>query len=370
MKVPKSAIRLFRRKLREHRVSKSADNRHIIPLIYAKCILGAIPRWFDSYRLQKPIPTYDPDKSPVFILGHWRSGTTFLQFLLNQDPGFKTPNKYESLFPDGFYSTEHRLKPLMAHLLALTKPASEWQQHISKSMDIDSPSEAELALISQLFPYTYHWAHIFPTWWTYYFHHYLFLENLSEEVYHSWLYQYGSFMKKLYQFNPNARLLIKNPGDTGRIRAILKIFPKARFIFIHRNPYEVYYSNHRLWNNTQNSLSLEQLSETEQDRLILEMYERLHSAYFSQKTLLKDNQLVEIAYEDLMAWPEATLKQIYGRLQLPGFEEALPDFRSFINQNMTWKKHHYTFTSQAMKRVREQWSFAFQTWDYPYTERA
>jgi hypothetical protein len=370
MKMLSTAIRAFRRKLKEHRIGKEPHNRHIIPLIYTKCLLGALPRWFDSYTLQKPIPTYDPYKSPVFILGHWRSGTTFLQFLLNQDPGFKTPNKYESLFPDGFYTTEHILKPIIDRLLALTKPVSEWQQHISKSMDIDSPSEAELALISQLFPYTYHWAHIFPTWWAYYFHHYLFLEDLSEEAYHSWLYQYGYFLKKLYQFHANARLLIKNPGDTARVGDILKIFPKARFIFIHRNPYEVYSSNHRLWNHTQSSFSLEQISENEQDRLILQLYKRLHSAYFHQKTLLNNNQLVEIAYEDLMAKPEATLKQVYSQLQLPGFQEALPYFHAYLNQNITWKKHHYSFAPQAIKRVRHHWSFAFQAWGYHYTERA
>lgn len=35
---------------------------------------------------------------PIFILGHWRSGTTHLQYLLSQDPAFGVPNNYQCAF--------------------------------------------------------------------------------------------------------------------------------------------------------------------------------------------------------------------------------------------------------------------------------
>lgn len=40
----------------------------------------------------------------------------------------------------------------------------------------------------------------------------------------------------------NIRLLIKSPVHTGRVKTLLSIFPDAQFIYIHRNPYEVFQS--------------------------------------------------------------------------------------------------------------------------------
>ena len=38
------------------------------------------------------------------------------------------------------------------------------------------------------------------------------------------------------------RVVLKNPLDTGRVRQILKQFPAAKFIYIHRDPLEVLHS--------------------------------------------------------------------------------------------------------------------------------
>ncbi len=38
------------------------------------------------------------------------------------------------------------------------------------------------------------------------------------------------------------RLVIKSPVHTARVALLLKLFPDAQFIYIHRNPYEVFQS--------------------------------------------------------------------------------------------------------------------------------
>jgi hypothetical protein len=43
---------------------------------------------------------------PLFVLGHWRSGTTHLHNLLTVDERFAFPNNYQSLYPRTFLSTE------------------------------------------------------------------------------------------------------------------------------------------------------------------------------------------------------------------------------------------------------------------------
>src|SRR2546422_5967185 len=45
-------------------------------------------------------------KPPVFILGHWRSGTTHLHYLLARDQRFASPNTYQVSYPRTFLTTE------------------------------------------------------------------------------------------------------------------------------------------------------------------------------------------------------------------------------------------------------------------------
>ena len=40
---------------------------------------------------------------PVFIIGHWRSGTTFLHELLTRDPTLTAPTTYECFSPRHFH---------------------------------------------------------------------------------------------------------------------------------------------------------------------------------------------------------------------------------------------------------------------------
>src|SRR4051794_3899053 len=43
---------------------------------------------------------------PVFILGHWRQGTTHLHNLLALDPQFAYPTLFQTLYPRSFLTTE------------------------------------------------------------------------------------------------------------------------------------------------------------------------------------------------------------------------------------------------------------------------
>ncbi len=61
----------------------------------------------------RAIQRHEFSAPPVFVLGHWRSGTSYLQTLLYLDPQFTTSTIYRSLFSDGFVLTERWLKLVM-----------------------------------------------------------------------------------------------------------------------------------------------------------------------------------------------------------------------------------------------------------------
>ena len=52
-----------------------------------------------------------PVVAPVFILGHYRSGTTHLHDLLSLDPRFASPSRFQAFNPLTFLETESWLAP-------------------------------------------------------------------------------------------------------------------------------------------------------------------------------------------------------------------------------------------------------------------
>src|SRR4051812_6161728 len=65
---------------------------------------------------------------PVFVLGHWRSGTTHLHHLLAADRRFATPNVYQTSYPHTFLTTESRSPPLVGGGLPPTPPKGKLRQ--------------------------------------------------------------------------------------------------------------------------------------------------------------------------------------------------------------------------------------------------
>lgn len=59
---------------------------------------------------------------------------------------------------------------------------------------------------------------------------------------------FDELCKKIQYISENKNpILLKNPYDFANFLYIKKIYPKSKFIFIHRNPYEIISSTMRLW---------------------------------------------------------------------------------------------------------------------------
>lgn len=358
---------VFTRKLKEHHIHRSSRNRKMIRLIYLKILLSEPFRLMErkKYKLSHTNQTIPPDNQPVFIIGHWRSGTTYLHNLLSKDPGFFYQNKYENFFSDNFLTTEDYFKPILSKMMNSTDPVKSWKSKTSKTMDLDSPSESDTALISEISEFTYHWGHLFPRQWKQYFNKYLFLEDISNQELDEWKKNMQSLLNKIYMKKSQGRLLIKNPGDTARIKHLLEIYPSAKFIFIHRNPYDVFYSNLKLWTHVIHSVSLQEISKEEIKDIVLKVYRKLHQQYLEQNQLLRSDQLVETSYEKMIESPINSLQEIYQKLGLSGFQKALPFFTSYIDATLDGKISRYRNFPDDISKINQQWDFAFDRWKYP-----
>ncbi len=67
-------------------------------------------------------------QAPLFILGHYRSGTTHLHNLLALDPQFAAPNLFQVLNPHTFLTTERWAAPVANRVIARRRYQDEMAQ--------------------------------------------------------------------------------------------------------------------------------------------------------------------------------------------------------------------------------------------------
>lgn len=341
----------------------SRKNTSKISAFYLKLILQEPFRILENINWKDKIRTHSLRKDPIFIIGHWRSGTSFLQYLLGKDPQFGYMNKFQVVFPDLFLWSESFLKPLIQRIpqtLNIIRDA----QDMSIDLDLDSPSEIEIALTTMISPTSLHWGHIFPNDGWEYFNKYLFFDQITQRELAQWKRDYRHLIKKVSLKNDGRQLLLKSPGNTSRIDKLLELYPKARFIYIHRNPYDVFYSSKKLWNTLLDNLSLQGFSEHQMEQEIIRIYRKLMSRYLEQRKLIPRRQLIELRFEDFMAHPIQQLYSVYNHLQLDGFADAEPSFRNFLEQQ-TGERSEYEYSDHIISLINKNWDFTFEEWNYP-----
>ena len=175
---------------------------------------------------------------PVFILGHWRSGTTLLHELLSLDDRFAYPNSFDTFVPHHFLLSRWIGEPLVDLLMPSSRPMDQMK------LKSRSPQEDEFAMLSSGGPTSYRRV-AFPNNQQDYVS-YLDSNSISEDDQIRTRNEITFFLKAL-TYKYGKPLLLKSPPHTGRIKLLRECFPECKFIHISRNPYELVPSTLRLW---------------------------------------------------------------------------------------------------------------------------
>jgi len=295
-------------------------------------------------------------KTPVFIIGHWRSGTTFLHELMCMDPNLSYISLWHTLVPDSFLVLEP-IKTIVSGFLPRTRPMDEIK------VEIDGPYEEEAAL-STLLPWSYFHCFIFPKKASEQFQRSVLFKDLEKNDVKRWKQTYQYLIKAVSYQNKQKRLIIKSPSNTARINTLLEIFPDARFIHIYRNPYEVYKSTMKMRKNVLDQYALQNTTEEEIRKLVLENYSDLFKEYYNQKNSIPNDRLIEVRYEDLVLKPMKTLEEIYEKIDLEGFNEAKPFFQKYLDEKKEYKTNKYVFDKKSIDDVEKNWDLTIKKWKY------
>lgn len=341
----------------------------VYPRYYVKCLVAGIIslfsepfRWFEIIMFSGKFSRTVLPESPVFILGHWRSGTTLLHNAMVQDKQFAFINTFQSVFTNQFFGSRWLFKPLMRLLMPKKRPAD------NVLLSPELPQEEGIAL-SNIDSFGFYNFFYFPRYWKAFYTRYISGDSATPEE----LRAFGRRYKKLIaqsviEYN-RKQFISKFPPNTGSIRHLLDMFPEAKFVYIYRNPLLVFQSTVNFFETTHEALKLQPFSRTEFEEMVFELYKMIIKDYERLKSLIPPHHLVEIRYEDFEADPLEGLRNIYSRLQLEGFEQTIPAFKEYLNSQKKFEKASHQFTPEETERITSRLRFAMEMYGYAMPEQ-
>ena len=292
---------------------------------------------------------------PVFIIGHWRSGTTFLHELMVLDERFTYPTTYQCFAPQHFLLTEWFFANYWGFLLPKQRPMDNvktgWQR----------PQEDEFALLAMGIRTPYR-RMAFPNRPAP-DQEYLNMQGVSAEDLEVWKEGLGEFVRSL-TLKESKRVILKSPTHTGRIETLSEMFPGAKFVHITRHPYSLFPSTRRLWHSLDSVQGLQLPRNERLDELVYDSFDRMYQGFDSQRNELPANTLYELRYEDLVKDPVGKLEEIYRQLQLGDFEPVRPTLEEYVDAQKGYKTNRYELEQELRLTLRQRWATYFENYGY------
>lgn len=322
-------------------------------------IFSAPLRWLQSILITPRIKHISFENNPpVFVIGHWRSGTTHLHYLLAQDKRFVYLDSFQAFFFKIAFVSKGIMKPLLNYFMPSTRP----QDNVK--IDAKSPQEEEHPF-TNLTEKSGMQTFFFPKNIGY-FDKYNVFEGVSHNEKKEWKKIYLKMLKQISLFQgKDKQLLLKNPHNTGRVKELLELFPNAKFIYIHRNPYDVYSSTKHLYKKAVKTQYLQEFSEKEIEERVLYCYEKSMQKYIENKQYIPKESLCEVSFKELDSQPLDTIEKIYKQLDLKGFDENENEFTKYLKTVKDYKKNKLIeIPINTKKEINSRWKFAFEEWDY------
>ena len=353
------AMNSFRHWVRLLRASGGVDhgNRLRAAVITSASPLWAPLRLAERVRYGRRVAATEITHPPVFIIGHWRTGTTLLHYMMSQDPNFGFVPLLQTLAPASFLAARRALRPLMIRLVPDKRPMDD------VDLSLDLPQEDEYA-VCNCCPHSFYVGWYFPKRMRELFRRYVLFDGVSDEVVNEWKTAYLSVLKKATWHANGKPLILKSPVNTARIRLLLELFPEARFIHVYRDPYFVYKSTQLLHRVVLDLVGLQKLSDDEIKENVLLFFRKLMERFFEDQRLIPKGHLVEVRYEDLEKRPVAELERVYAQLSLPDWNHVRPRVRAYVATQKNYAKNDFTLTPEDVARVQQEWGFVLDKSGY------
>ena len=284
------------------------------------------------------------DHDPIFVIGHWRTGTTLIHELLVQDPQFGFPNTFQCMAPHHFLRTERYMSSLSRVLLprkrVMDNMAFGWNR----------PQEDEFALCNLGLPSLYsYWA--FPKQQED-SKRCLSLDALNPAEKQHWKDTFQWFLRRVTMQDPR-QLVLKSPPHTARLRTILELFPHAKFIHLVRNPLGIIPSTVRMWKKMCAGCELQSSRKQRLEAYVFDNFREMYHAYWRDLSLLSADQICDVQYEELTDDPIGQMPRVYRTLGLDGFEKTKAQLEAYLAGTRDYRPNRFDVSERMESRIFE-----------------
>ena len=157
------------------------------------------------------LPAMPEVEDPVFIIGHWRSGTTYAHNLLSCDDRFGYCSTYQTVFPHLMLWGRPFFKRCMAAVMPSSRPTD------SMKLGADLPQEEEFAL-SNMTPCSHYHFWMFPRRMAEYRDRFLTFASATEQEREEFLAAQDKVMRIALYVSGKRQFLSKKPAPHGTCR--------------------------------------------------------------------------------------------------------------------------------------------------------
>jgi hypothetical protein len=284
---------------------------------------------------------------PIFVLGHWRSGTTLLHEYLALDERFASPTTFQCFAPWHFLLTEGLVTRFGGFLLPERRPMDNMKAGWAL------PQEDEFALMNLGAPTPY-LRILFPND-AIPFEDTLAAETFQPQHLELWKRLMDWFLRAV-TYKSGKRLILKSPPHTGRLGILRTMYPDAKFVHIVRDPRKVYPSTMKLWKTLDQVQSVQ--SPTDVSRLkefVLKALPAMYASFESDRSGMDSSQIIDVTYEQLVADPVGVVGRIYDQLQLGAFEPVRAKLVEKTQSERDYQTNKLELNPEEEKMILNAW---------------
>ncbi len=272
---------------------------------------------------------------PIFILGHWRSGTTHLHNLLSLHEDLAYIDYWQGFSPEACLSW-HPVKSLVSLLSPRTRPMDRM------SVQMDLPQEDDLLTLHQDLQSFYR-VHYWPTQireiWTW---------CQTAESQTAFVDSLSLAMGKALSRKCRLNFVSKSPCNTIRIAKILERWPAARFIYLYRDPKDVFASTIKTYDRVLPITSLEDYDRQELEQAALGIYREMTETLYRTVVQMRI-PIMTMSYKELITGKD-NIEDLCHRIGLPfteTFERKLDDY---MQMHKNYRSDQYSSESHRFEQ--------------------
>lgn len=272
-----------------------------------------------------------PIAAPVFIVGLPRTGTTLLHNLLARTPGFRAWKLWELRAP---VATDDRGE---AERIADT-------QRIIDALYSRVPAFRAIHPLHAEWPDECSWLlrHAFSSLvWSFQYHVPGYRAWMCTHDQRAAYADYKSWLQILRARDPAGRLVLKDPCHLWHLDALLRTFPDATIVHLHRDPAEAIPSLASLC-HTLHAMDSSQSSPMRTGAEVLALAEAAADAVQAARAAHPGARFVDLPYRTLVADPMATLRDLVATLGEPTDDVGAPAAWLGANRQHSAGRHPYS----------------------------